>query len=456
MRARTAALLALVACHDAQVHTPPPPAQSAVPTVVSPPPAPAREAFIENDYGAALARARAEGKPLFVDAWATWCHTCRAMRAYVLTEEALPRDRFVWLSMDIEKPENEGPCAHLPTAVLPTFFVLDPRDEHVLGRWEGAASSAQMRVFLADAERAMTRGDGGAPDPLLTALAVADRAEAEGRHADAARLLGDVLASAPASWPRRPDALVSRIGALARAKDYGACIDLGLASLGDTGTSSSTTDFATTAVECTEHLEKDPRARSLRAKVAERLAGILPDVEAPLSPDDRSDGYRLLWDVRLRLGDPKGAEDAAKERLRVLEDATTKWKEPAVATLFDGARLETLLFLGRARDAVTFLEAREAELPGDYNVPHRLARALLEDGRPADALAATDRALATAYGPRKGLIYGLRADILVKLGRARDARAAVAAQLELYRSLPPGQRRPALEKAAEDRLARMR
>ena len=451
MRGRAALLVLVVACRSTPTQVTLPPASSAAMVVT-----PAKESWIENDYTAALARARAENKPLFVDAWATWCHTCRAMRAYVLTEELLPRGRFVWLSMDIEKPENERACAHLPTAALPTFFVLDPRDERVLARWEGAASSAQMRTFLADAEHAMAVGDGGAADPLLAALAAADHAELEGRHADAAKLFGDVLASAPASWARRPDVLVSRIDALARAKDDGACVELGLGSLSATGTSSSATDFASAAVDCSERLPKDPRSHALHTSVAARLTTLLADATAPLSPDDRSDGYRLLWDVRLRLGDPKGAAEAAQERLRVLDDATSKVKEPDIATLFDGARLETLLFLRRAKDAVAFLEAREKELPDDYNVPHRLGRAYLEDGRAADALLATDRALGKAYGPRKGLIYALRAEIYVKLGRPADARAAVASQLDLYRSLPPGQRRPALEKATEDRLAHMR
>jgi hypothetical protein len=31
--------------------------------------------FIENDYARALADARARHVPLFVDAWAMWCHT---------------------------------------------------------------------------------------------------------------------------------------------------------------------------------------------------------------------------------------------------------------------------------------------------------------------------------------------------------------------------------------------
>ncbi len=32
----------------------------------------ARLPFIENDYAAALARARARGVPIFVEAWAPW------------------------------------------------------------------------------------------------------------------------------------------------------------------------------------------------------------------------------------------------------------------------------------------------------------------------------------------------------------------------------------------------
>ena len=32
--------------------------------------------FIEDDYPRALAEARARAVPLFVDAWAPWCHTC--------------------------------------------------------------------------------------------------------------------------------------------------------------------------------------------------------------------------------------------------------------------------------------------------------------------------------------------------------------------------------------------
>src|SRR5262245_25729583 len=37
-------------------------------------------AWRADDTAAAMAEAQAAGKPLFVDAWAPWCHTCLSMQ----------------------------------------------------------------------------------------------------------------------------------------------------------------------------------------------------------------------------------------------------------------------------------------------------------------------------------------------------------------------------------------
>src|SRR5581483_11339209 len=89
-----AALLSVAACTRAS----PPSGSSPKPAIH----------FIEDDYPRALAEARARGVPLFVDTWATWCHTCLSMRAFVFGDARLTpvADRYVWLSLDTEREEN--------------------------------------------------------------------------------------------------------------------------------------------------------------------------------------------------------------------------------------------------------------------------------------------------------------------------------------------------------------
>jgi tetratricopeptide (TPR) repeat protein len=186
--------------------------------------------------------------------------------------------------------------------------------------------------------------------------------------------------------------------------------------------------------------------------VSQTLGKVARDPTAPMSPDDRGDALRIVWDAEESLGRHPAALAAARERLAVLDAAAKRAKSPAVASTFDGGRLETLVFLGRAREAAAFLAERERELPDDYNPPHRLAIAYEALGDGANALAAIDRAIAKAWGARKARMLDKRADILVKLGRKAEARATLEAELAHLRSLPSEQKKPALEAAAQKRL----
>jgi hypothetical protein len=57
-----------------------------------------------------------------------------------------------------------------------------------------------------------------------------------------------------------------------------------------------------------------------------------------------------------------------------------------------------------------------------------------------DALAASDRALAKAYGPRKLGILQTRADIYKEKGDLASARRTIEEAVRLAESLPEGQR----------------
>jgi len=45
-------------------------------------------AWIEDDYPAALACAKARKLPLVLDLWAPWCHTCLSMMSTVFTDRS--------------------------------------------------------------------------------------------------------------------------------------------------------------------------------------------------------------------------------------------------------------------------------------------------------------------------------------------------------------------------------
>jgi hypothetical protein len=216
MRTIVLAAALLAACSKTTDQSSPKP----VPAPAAEPPRPAAPevhtgqrgplAWIEDDYPAALARAREKKVPLFLDTWALWCHTCLSMRSYVFTDATLApfADRFVWLGIDTELPANAPAVAKFTPEVWPTFYLIDPTDETILGKWAGSGSVAQMRAFLTDGERTMQQahaGDATGDDPLAL-LVRADRAAQEKKYPQAAELYEQALAKAPADWSRRADA----------------------------------------------------------------------------------------------------------------------------------------------------------------------------------------------------------------------------------------------------------
>ncbi len=113
-------------------------------------PPPSGIVFLEDDYPGALARAKAEKKPLFLDGWATWCHACLSMRAFVFPDAGLrpARDAVVWLAVETEAEKNRPVVEKFPADGLPTFLLIDPNTEQVIGRWLGSSSVNEMRHFV--------------------------------------------------------------------------------------------------------------------------------------------------------------------------------------------------------------------------------------------------------------------------------------------------------------------
>src|SRR5512143_2266557 len=119
------------------------------------------------------------------------------MKAYVFTDKALKRHagQFVWLSLDVEKPQNAPYKKRYGVDALPMYFVVDPNTEKVALRWVGGATVTQLQKILADG-RAAVRG-GGRGDQRL---ARADRYFSEGDYAKAAADYREALRVAPPNW----------------------------------------------------------------------------------------------------------------------------------------------------------------------------------------------------------------------------------------------------------------
>lgn len=84
-------------------------------------------------WEAKVAQARREGKPLFVDFWATWCKNCAVMERTTFQDEQVKQRlaRYVVVKVQAERPER-SPAKEMLAAFgirgLPGFVVLRPDD----------------------------------------------------------------------------------------------------------------------------------------------------------------------------------------------------------------------------------------------------------------------------------------------------------------------------------------
>jgi thioredoxin-like negative regulator of GroEL len=375
--------------------------------------------FVEDDYPRALAEARSRRVPLFVDTWATWCHTCLSMRSYVFPDAALRRfsRRFVWLSLDTERDGNAQIVSKLGPSVLPTLYVIDSATERGLVAWPGSLTANELAGMLDDVL-------GAAPDGKL-------------KHA------------------LEVDAAVTHLQA---SKDAAGCTTMAADEAPRLPPGTALADVLRAGMSCADDLPaKAPERAKLAALVAlgDRVAG---DLTQPILADDRSD----LWDYVLSGYKTLGEKEHAGEVKRVasawaafLEDQASRASTPAARAVFDAHRLLAYMALGSPERAVPMLQQSERDFPDDYNPPARLASAYLAMKHYDDALGAIQRALGHAYGPRKLRLYSTEADVYEAKGDHAGTRQALSDALAYAKTLPATGRHPKLVESIQKRLDKL-
>lgn len=360
------------------------------------------------------------------------------MRSFVFTDEALRRQagRFVWLAIDTEKAKNASFQTKYVVEAWPTFYVVDPSTESPLLRWMGGATTEQLQKILDDGRSALSRKG----NALSSELARADALYGAGKNAEAAQAYRAVLAKAPRRWSAYGRATESLLFSLQMTHDNLSCAELANASFGILKKTPSSANVAASGLSCALEI---PVGNSRRAPLVTALVAdareVLTDTSTKIAADDRSSVYQALAEERAQAKDEAGKNEFVSAWARFLEQEAARANSAEGRAVFDSHRLSAYLEMGTPEKAVAMLEGSERDLPDDYNPPARLALALKASKRYDEALAASDRALTKAYGPRRLGVLRTRADIYTAKGDLPATKKTLAQAVAEAEAMPKGQ-----------------
>jgi thioredoxin-like negative regulator of GroEL len=415
--------------------------------------------FIDDDYEKALATAKERKVPVFVDVWASWCHTCLSMKQYVLTDPVLTKlaGSFVWLAIDSERPDNAAFLKRFPTRNMPTLWVIEPSSQTPLLKWIGAATARELKGVLEDTlqDRTLQPEAAGAAE-VNTLWLRAQRASAAGETQQAIGFYKRALENAPPGWSRRARATEALSMRLAESEQPAECIELALREAPNMPASTARLNVVLNALDASEQLPADAPQRAALHVLIDLGTSIAETPSPDVLLDDRSSLYLSLITVQQK-SKPEEAKRLAKAWSKALDTQAASETEPVRRRVWDPHRVEAYLAIEEPERAIPMLEQSEREAPEDYNAAARLARVYLTLNKLAEARAAIDRALPLATGPRKLRLYSLKADIQVAANDKPGAGATLNEALDFFRSsqLPPHfeKQRVALERRAGELAA---
>lgn len=394
----------------------------------------APEGFVDNDPAAARARAKAEGKLLFIDFYGIWCPPCNALEehAYPSPEFKDAAKGYVLVGLDADAPVSHDWKARFKVGGYPTLVIADDRLREiarVVGYRSGPALAKTLREALAaraepveEAARAVAAGGVGATEERKVRVARwrADRAE----FAQAEALLqGAVSAEA------RKLLLETRRGRARVEEDAAA----GLAALKSLvegfPDDPAYSDWVSTLAD-EDAAAARPREEALRRSV-ERWSKDPALGESGYDPGDLLAGLASFLDA-------VGSTEAAKAVWSRLADfrekqaAASPLAAPRAAN-FD--RAEALWKSGRKAEAKALYESLVKAYPAEFTFNYDYARALLDDGDAAAAYPYAEKAADAGYGDNWLRAVALKAKAELALGRA-DAAAKTVDEALAQADLP--------------------
>jgi len=271
-------------------------------------------------------------------------------------------------------------------------------------------------------------------------LAKADAFYSAGENREAADAYRAALKGMATSSPSYPRTVESLLYALSASRQYEACAGVARGAFEHLRSSPSAANVAGSGLDCALELDKAaPSKKGFVSALAGDAAEVLRGPRKGLAVDDVSGLYETVARERESANDAAGKEKVVREWAAYLEGEAAKAGTAEGRAAFDAHRITAYLELGEPERGIPMLEASERDFPDDYNPPARLALAYRAMKRYDEALAASDRALQRAYGPRKLVILQARADIYDRKGDPASARRTREEALAWAEALPKEQ-----------------
>jgi tetratricopeptide (TPR) repeat protein len=364
------------------------------------------------------------------------------MRANVLNDAALVKQagQFAWLSIDSDKPVNEGFVAKFASGGVPLFLVIDPATEEAVLSWYGTATALQLSALLEDGARALKGGTTGA-DALLTR---ADALNGQKQPGEAATFYEQALQSGGDSWPHRTRTIESLVMALMFAGKRDACATTAAREAPGMGRDRSFVNTVYFGLDCAKAGSSELHAMEKLAEEGVKIPGVLGD--------DISGLYQNLASHYRLEKDEDAATRTATAWLDYLKKQIAEAPNAEARIGYDLHMVSAATFLHKPELALPEVERAERELPSDYNPPRMAASLYLLMGRLDDALAASDRALQKSYGAPKLNLYLMKGRFLERKGNVAAAKKVYSEGIAFGATLPSATSKgglAALQKAAD-------
>jgi len=105
--------------------------------------------FFESSWSKAVNKAQKENKPIFLDAYASWCGPCKQLKRNTFTKKKAGdffNAHFINVAIDMEK--NEGPALAQKFGVdaYPTLIIAD-KDGNIVTYTKGYMNADQLLEF---------------------------------------------------------------------------------------------------------------------------------------------------------------------------------------------------------------------------------------------------------------------------------------------------------------------